>query len=184
MKTTHPTWIDPRIEIRESPLHGLGAFAVAPIRDGEVVTVWAHTILDGDQAPRVQRGELHRCADGQYVWLPESWGELTGYDPAEDCLNHSCDPNLWMNDEVTLSARRDIAAGEELTGDYALWEFDPEHVCPFECRCGSPHCRHRITGRDWELPELQRRYAGHWHPSIEAHIAKLQRKRELGIDTV
>lgn len=26
-------------------------------------------------------------------------------------LNHSCDPNLWMLDEVTLVARRDIPLG-------------------------------------------------------------------------
>lgn len=97
---------------------------------------------------------------------------LLGVVDAEDRLNHSCDPNLWMEDEVTLSARRDIGPGEELTGDYALWEFDPDHICPFECRCGSAHCRGKITGRDWELPELQSRYAGHWHPSIQARITK------------
>jgi SET domain-containing protein len=33
--------------------------------------------------------------------------------------NHSCDPNLWHADVVTITARRDIAAGEELTIDYA-----------------------------------------------------------------
>lgn len=173
MRLTHPTWIDPRLEIRDSAVHDRGAFAVAPIRAGEVVIVWAHTILDAEEAADVHEGELHRRTDGSYVWLPESWSELDGYDPAEDRLNHSCDPNLWMEDEVTLSARRDIAPGEELTGDYALWEFDPEHVCPFECRCGSAHCRGKITGRDWELPELQSRYAGHWHPVIAERIAEL-----------
>jgi hypothetical protein len=30
-----------------------------------------------------------------------------------------------MTDEVTLVARREIAADEELTADYALWEMDP-----------------------------------------------------------
>ena len=38
--------------------------------------------------------------------------------------NHSCDPNVWMQDEVTLAARRDIAIGEELTIDYAMIEGD------------------------------------------------------------
>jgi hypothetical protein len=83
-----------------------------------------------------------------------------------------------MNDEVTLSARRDIAVGEELTGDYALWELEPEYVCPFDCQCGSSYCRRRITGRDWQSPKLQTRYAGHWHPSIEARIA--QQNKEVG----
>lgn len=73
-------------------------------------------------------------------------------------------------DEVTLVARRLVAAGEELTADYALWELDPEWVSPFRCRCGAAECRGVITGRDWEDPELQRRYAAHFHPVLNARI--------------
>jgi hypothetical protein len=40
-------------------------------------------------------------------------------------MNHSCDANLWMGDEVTVVARCDIAAGEELTQDYALYTASP-----------------------------------------------------------
>lgn len=34
------SWINPRIEIKSSPLHGKGRFAVAPIKKGEVVVIW------------------------------------------------------------------------------------------------------------------------------------------------
>jgi hypothetical protein len=40
--------------------------------------------------------------------------------------DYSCDPNLWMLHECTGCARRDIAAGEELTIDYALATVSPE----------------------------------------------------------
>jgi hypothetical protein len=40
--------------------------------------------------------------------------------------NHSCDSSLWMLDARTVGARRDIAAGEELTLDYALVTESPE----------------------------------------------------------
>lgn len=172
MKITHPTWLDPRIEIRDSPVHGRGAFALGPIDRGEVVTIWAHTILELSDVGDVQDGELHRRADGRYVWLPDSWADISGYDPAEEYMNHSCDPNVWMDDEVTLSARRDIPAREELAADYALWLVDVDYICRFECECRSALCRRTITGRDWELPDLQRRYAGHWHPSIESRITQ------------
>lgn len=36
-------------------------------------------------------------------------------------VNHSCDPVVWMRDDVTVVARRAIASGEEITGDYAVW---------------------------------------------------------------
>jgi len=55
---------------------------------------------------------------------------------------------VWLADEHTLVARYYIRAGEELTIDYALFEGDETDVKPWECLCGSPLCRCRITGRD------------------------------------
>jgi len=78
-----------------------------------------------------------------------------------------------MLDERTRGARRDIAAGEELTLDYA---FDP--VAPewrMECHCGSTLCRGVVTGNEWQLPVSQERYAGHCSPFINARIAARRR---------
>ncbi len=33
------SWIDPRQKFRTSPIHGIGSFARAPIRQGEVVEI-------------------------------------------------------------------------------------------------------------------------------------------------
>ena len=46
------------------------------------------------------------------VELPEITAQRKG-----GSLNHACDSNLWMADDVTLIARRNIAAGEELTAE-------------------------------------------------------------------
>jgi hypothetical protein len=53
---------------------------------------------------------------------------------------------------------RDIAAGEELTIDYALFLGDPGFT--MDCRCGAAACRGTVRGTDWMLPELQERYRG------------------------
>jgi hypothetical protein len=58
--------------------------------------------------------------------------------------NHSCDPNLWHADAVTIVARRDIAPGEELTVDYATHTGVQEWT--MVCTCGQPGCRGRPTG--------------------------------------
>lgn len=50
---------------------------------------------------------------------------------------------------------RDVAEGEELTTDYALFD---DYDGAMECRCGADGCRGVIDGRDWQRPELQRRY--------------------------
>jgi hypothetical protein len=71
-----------------------------------------------------------------------------------------------MEGPVTLVARRDIRPVNEITINYALFEASEEFVCD------SFVCRKQITGRDWRLPELQQRYAGHWLPLIERRIAR------------
>ena len=71
--------------------------------------------------------------------------------------NHSCDPNLAIQGQIVLVAMRDIAAGEELTIDWATTD-DGDHE--MTCQCGSPRCRGTVTGKDWMKPELQARYRG------------------------
>ena len=79
-----------------------------------------------------------------------------------------------MKDEVTLVARRDIVAEEELTIDYAVFAGDEEWVSHWECRCGSELCRGRHTGSDWRQTELQERYRNHFSPFICERIRRLQ----------
>ena len=82
-------------------------------------------------------------------------------------LNHSCDPTLaWSSGR--LVAFRDVAEGEELTLDYATATTDPAMLV--RCHCESYRCRQMVTGEDWRIPELQRRYAGHLTPEVQAAV--------------
>jgi uncharacterized protein len=160
-------WFDARLAMRHSPVHGTGTFATDLIRAGEelmrvsggiVYTTedWktGRVVLDGSKYNEEKIG------DDLFVAVPVA----TFY-----YLNHSCDPNMWL-----FTARRDIQPGEELTIDYALCESSP-HYRLEPCLCGSSLCRGRLTGNDWQLPELQSRYAGHFSPYVERLI------RETGV---
>ena len=57
--------------------------------------------------------------------------------------NHSCNPNT-VYAGLNLIANRDIAAGEELTLDYA--QLLDERAESFTCRCGAPNCRKIVSG--------------------------------------
>jgi hypothetical protein len=70
-------------------------------------------------------------------------------------LNHSCEPNVGVQGQIVFVAMRDVAAGEELTIDYATIDHDTP---PMTCRCGAAACRGVVTGRDWQRPELQQKY--------------------------
>jgi hypothetical protein len=152
------TWLDPRLEVRPSAIHGWGLFARAPIAAEEPVVIWGGEVVEVWQKGGVAVGE------GRY---------LTGPGDDSDRMNHSCEPTVWMQDEVTLVARRALLAGEETTADYALWEADEAWIARWRCRCETSVCRGLVTGRDWRLPELRGRYAGRFSPFLEARIARL-----------
>ncbi len=92
--------------------------------------------------------------------------------------NHSCDPNTWMQDEVTITARRNIKPKEELTIDYAMFELDESWVMPGECTCETTFCRHTITGKDWQRKDLQRRYKNHFSPYLNRKIKQVASKEQ------
>lgn len=125
-------------------------------------------LKDDIDAGRANKRTLMQIDEG--LWLGNRVDE-----PLTDdyFINHSCDSNMWMKDEVTLIARRDIAAGEEVTMDYAMHFADPNWTMRNTCSCGSPLCRGTITGRDWMLKELQERYRDHFSPLINRRITKL-----------
>jgi hypothetical protein len=150
----------------------MGMFATAPIRRGEVVVVWGGTKILTEEDIHCGRGAGYDWAtigEGLYLAAPKDGDDLT------NCMNHSCDPNVWMADEVTLVARRDIAVDEELTLDYCLIEGDEDWTGRWACCCGSALCRGCYTGRDWRCSELQERYHSHFSPFINVRISRLQR---------
>ncbi len=161
-------WTDPRVEIRTSPIEGSGLFAREPLKEGEVVEVMGGMVLD---EPEFKAFSLSTTTPYNAIQIAEGLHLVEPSEVTESrrgSLNHSCNPNLWMDDEVTFVARRDIEVGEELTVDYALFTAQPGWT--MDCHCGSRLCRQRVTGNDWKLAELQKRYQGHFSPFINDHI--------------
>jgi len=113
------SWLDPRISLRPSPRGGKGAFAAAAFSAGEVVTIWGGALFTRAEveAGQCEAGTIAAVDDDLYLASPAGAPETP-----DRYLNHSCDSNLWLRDEVTLVTRRVVAAGEELMLDYCLFE--------------------------------------------------------------
>ena len=150
-------WLHPGVEVRPSPIAGVGLFACEDLSAGTVVSR-----LGGHH---VSTAELRDLLAGASSYLdtiqvgPDLHLVLPPDTPSGKG-NHSCDPNLWWSEPYVLQARRDITADEELTTDYATSTRSPDFV--MACSCGSTLCRATVTGDDWRLPELQLRYGDHW----------------------
>ena len=164
------SWINPKVEERNSPAHGRGLFALQPIKAGEVVIRWGGDFVDETEAEKAkQEGKAVQRIGGN---LYDVFDYETRNDDPSYNHNHSCDPNTWMDDEVTIGTRRDIQQGEELTIDYATFVIDDNYVMPGECKCGTNLCRHTITGKDWQIKDLQEHYKGHFSPYLNGCILR------------
>lgn len=158
------SWISPKVEVRNSPAHGWGLFAKEPINKGEVVVIWGGDFLEIEGAQKAkQKGKAIQQIE-ENLWDVFDYA-TRNEDPSYN-HNHSCNPNTWMQDEVTITTRRNIKSKEELTIDYAVFVIDDSWVMQGECKCGTSFCRHTITGKDWQRDELQEQYKGHFSPYL------------------
>ncbi|MDE1949860.1 MAG: SET domain-containing protein-lysine N-methyltransferase [Burkholderiales bacterium] len=133
------------IEVRDSGIHGLGAFARRSVAAGTRIGVYGgRRYTSGESAERDWDNGL------TYVFGFADGSLLDGSDGgnATRHLNHSCAPNcvaFEIEDEagepqIVIEARRRIRAGEELFIDYAL-DIGGDDPAAYLCRCGARNCR-------------------------------------------
>ena len=171
MSDTPSCYASPRLVGKDcNEKGGRGVYAREPIARGELLVVYAGAIVEakdlGKLAPEVRRLLLQ---------VEESHYLLSQVEGCADWVNHCCEPNAGLRGQVALVAMRDIAAGEEITYDYAM--SDGSAYDCFECRCGADGCRGRVGGDDWMLEELWERYRGFFSPYLQARIDRLQAAR-------
>ena len=144
------------VEVKASPIQGLGAFAVRSYQPGERIRRVNIVREVTDEAPlRPEAGErIEHCA------YPSGKVVLWGFPDRH--YNHSCDPNAYELPEgdgaetVYIVVRRSIAAGEEITVDYSV---NTAGGSSWPCHCGAARCRGETVGDFFELPrELQLEY--------------------------
>jgi SET domain-containing protein len=109
-------------ELRPSPIHGVGAFLLVPVKKGDLVWRFDRRI---DQL--FTKDELMNLPEParEYVLLRAPWDEKTqrfllGGDNSR-YFNHSDNPTTVAASKDAYSdsvAARDLKSGEELTSDY------------------------------------------------------------------
>lgn len=158
------SYISPKLMARRIPEKGfLGVVTCEPIVADELLMLWGGLVLDvAGFAALSEDDQTHGLQIEEGLYLVATAREDSDY------VNHSCDPNAWLEGQVALRARRAIAAGEEICFDYAM--TDGSDYDEFECVCGTGLCRGKVTSQDWQLRELQERYGGHFSPYLLRRI--------------
>jgi len=156
--------ISSKVEVRESVISGIGTFAKEAIFTGEVVFIKGGYILKRDEMYTTKLGDIYWPLWEDYVLAPRDASEVKDI---KLFINHSCDPNCGIHGDITGVALRNIAPGEEITFDYAMLDNDDYS---FNCSCGADCCRGVVTGYDWKLPALQKKYYGYFAAYLQCKI--------------
>ncbi len=122
--------------VRSSAIHAAGCYTTTPIRRGARVIEYTGRRITAAEADRRYQDSsityLFGLGNGRMV--------IDGHGMAM-FINHSCHPNCETrekNGRVWIEAIRDIAAGEEITYDYCLYDGGDDEAF---CNCGANNCR-------------------------------------------
>jgi hypothetical protein len=140
--------IHPDTELRQAdPVIGLGVFATRTIPCGTIT--WVLDALDQRIPPtRLESlGRLYRPLIDRYAYLNGHGERVLCWDIGR-FMNHSCEANTISTGWDFDLAIRDIEPGEQITNDYTLLNLEES----FDCACGSPCCRGKVTStrEDWD----------------------------------
>ncbi len=122
--------------IRSSSIHAAGCYTMQSIRKGQRVCEY--------EGPRFTKEVADERYADRFITYLFSCGDdgnvIDGFGTAM-FINHSCDPNCETEDvdgRIYVVALRNIAAGEELTYEYNLYDSDDAEG---DCSCGAAKCR-------------------------------------------
>ena len=158
------TSVGRRIQVRRSPVHGRGVFALRAICAGERIIEYTGERISW---PEALRRHPHDPAQPTHTFYFQLDGgdvidALYGGNTAR-WINHSCAPNceaLEDDGRIFIHALRPIEAGEELNYDYGLVIDEPltdELKADYACCCGAPECRGTLLAAAEEAPQTKRK---------------------------
>ncbi len=140
------------IEVRQSLVHGQGAFAARSVRGGAPIGRYTGRRYTAEQIEgrdwNNARTYAFGLSDGSLIDGSEG-GNATRH------INHSCTPNCVayeIEDEdgalsIEIEALRRIQPGEELFLDYSL-DIAGEPSAEYPCACGAEECRGTMAAAD------------------------------------
>jgi uncharacterized protein len=154
----------PLFEVRHSPVHGYGVFALRRIRKGTTVIEYL-----GDRITHAQADTRYEDKDPKdnhtFLFTVDEKTVIDAGVGGNEAryVNHGCDPNCqsttWKK-RIFIEAIRTIQPGAELAYDYQIQRDadDPADVdVIFACRCGATNCRGSMLEAAKKKPKPRKR---------------------------
>ncbi|MFH1326911.1 MAG: SET domain-containing protein-lysine N-methyltransferase [archaeon] len=132
---------------------GKGLFAKRLIRKGEKILKFSGKIVSGKEAEKLDlenyglsMGNPLQIGKDKYIYLEEP-GRI---------INHSCNPNAGIVNDVYLVAIKNIKKGEEIRYDYSPAMDEDDWT--MQCKCGEKNCRGVVKDFKYLPEKVQKKY--------------------------
>ena len=135
--------------------------AAAPIAPGCLVAVFGGQLCNGSLVGGASSQPFPlQVEEDAFLWPADL--------SAARWIGHACQPNTGLVGAVSLVALEQILPGQPISFDYGT-SLGSSAVA-FDCACGRPLCRGRVSGDDWRRPDLWARYEGYFSPYLGRRI--------------
>jgi len=151
--------------IRSSAIHAAGCYTTTPIPKGRRVAEYT-----GPRITKAQADESYADSPITYLFGLGNGDTVIDGHCTSMFINHSCDANCETSEirgRVYIKSIRAIAAGEEITYDYCLYDGGEDAAI---CNCGAKKCR----GTMYSKEEVRRRKRA---AKKAASVKKVARKK-------
>jgi SET domain-containing protein len=122
--------------IRSSAIHAAGCYTTTAIRKGARVAEYTGHMMTKEEADKRYEESpityLFGLGDGSMVIDGHSASMFVNHSCAANCETEEIEGRVW------IMALRNIAAGEEITYDYCLYDGGDDEAI---CNCGTKKCR-------------------------------------------
>jgi SET domain-containing protein len=136
--------------VRSSAIHAAGCYTTCDLPKNRRIAEYT-----GRRISKEEADEAYEASPITYLFgLGNGDMVIDGHCTAM-FINHSCDPNCETSEirgRVWIKTLRRIAAGEEITYDYCLYDGGDD---PAACNCGTKKCRGTMYSKE-EVRKRQR----------------------------
>lgn len=140
------------MELRSSPIHGLGVFARRDVPKGtRMIEYTGEKVTNAEADRRYDDESMQRHHTFLFILNARTCVDAAFDGNEARFINHSCAPNaeaVIERGHIWIDALRRIPAGTEIAYDYQYEddaEYTEEDLRFYLCRCGAPNCRGTIV---------------------------------------
>jgi uncharacterized protein len=146
------------LSVKSSSIQGLGLFTSQELAANQIVFKISGTKVHHEYRPELSACNPNWLGTGYQEWLIIEEGDIGVY------INHSCTPNVIVNENLQVVTIRPINRNEEVLLDYSTTELDP--YWNMKCSCGETNCRKVLRGFQYLPLQLQEEYSRYLSPAF------------------